>query len=466
MNNPHTEHANSNSEAKYRYFPAPTSSLSVEMLEVDLYLIHGENGEPALYRSSGLPFTSDDAARLRDSGVKFVYIPLAQHAAYRKMLLRMAEGAFSDPSLASKERGKIVRATCSKIIEDVLMFPGWPEAVSAVEDISACFEKWSEEFSSEFSYVLDMTAHDFYTSTHMVNVGVGCGMLAKAMRPGEPDLLRQVFQGGLLHDLGKRGVPEDILNKESKPTDDEWELIKAHPMNGYDELRARQGVSDIVLMMTRDHHEKLDGSGYPAGLRGDQITFHARMCCIVDTYDALTTSRPYRGPIPPVKALAIMRKEAGTKLDPEIFEAWESLVHRLLRDDPSRSFGSRLGSVTCVSAAPRDPNLALSHLKSEKRWYPRYQCQLLGQACFEHRGKPDGPDIGMWFPVGVVDISIGGLGLRFDFAPSKGDLILVRVPHDKDQVLERQGEIVRIRQGPNGTWLVGVRFTNLVVVAA
>ena len=212
--------------ARSEYFPAPLDSLTDDTLSVDLYLIHRAGAEPTLYRSSGLAFDPDDAARLRETGVKFVYIPLAQHAAYRRMLLSATDRTMSDSTIAVRERGRIVRETCSKIIDDVLMFPGWPEAVDAVGEIAACFTKWSEEKSDEFSYVLDMTAHDFYTTTHMVNVGVASGMLAKLVRPDDPLFLRQVFEGGLLHDLGSRGIPEEILNKEGKLTDEEWAVMR------------------------------------------------------------------------------------------------------------------------------------------------------------------------------------------------------------------------------------------------
>ena len=214
--------------------------------------------------------------------------------------------------------------------------------------------------------------------------------------------------------------------------------------------------------MTRDHHEKLDG--VPAGLR-EQISYPARLCCVVDIYDALTTARPYRGPVPPAKVLGMMREEAERKIDPEIFLAWDGLVRSLLREDPSRSFGGRGGSATAVSAAPRAASSPSS--LEERRSHPRHACRLLGQACFEHRGKPSGPEVGVWFPVGITDLSQGGLGLRFEFPPSRGDLIRVRIPQQgAGNALERAGEIVRVRQDPTGAWLVGIRFTNLVAGAA
>lgn len=335
-----------------------------------------------------------------------------------------------------------------------------------MQDISNLFSEWSEGSPQEFSYVLDMTAHDFYTTTHMVNVGVGCGMLARELRPGEPDLVRTIMEGGFLHDIGKRGVPEEILNKEGKPTPEEWELIRMHPVRGYDELKSRPGISPVILEMTRDHHEKLDGSGYPHGLRGSQISFAARVCAIVDIYDALTCARPYRGPTPPVKALQMMREDVGTKIDSDIFAVWESLIQRLLREDPARSFGSRLGSAATVSASARKSSTSGPLFGDDKRRYPRHNCRLLGEAVFEYRGKPVGPDLGVWFAVGITDISQGGFGMRFHFAPSKGDILRVRLNAGGEGPIERAGEVVRVRQLKDGAWGVGLRFTELVSSAA
>lgn len=452
--------------ARQQYFPAPLSSLTSDTLELDLYLLHDLRGEPTLYRSAGLAFSRDDARRLEKTGVKFVYVPLAQHAKYRRMLLDRTNEAFYDPDVALKERGKIVRETCGKLIEDVLQFPGWDGAVDAVRDISALFGEWSDTRPDEFSYVLDMTAHDFYTTTHMVNVGVACGMLARELKRDDPDLIRQMMEGGFLHDIGKRGVPEEILNKEGKLTDNEWAILRMHPTKGYEELRKKEGIPRVILEMTRDHHEKLDGSGYPNGIKGEAISFAARVCAIVDIYDALTTARPYRGPVPPAKVLQMMREDIPLKIDADIFAVWESMIQRLLREDPSRSFGSRLGSVATVSASGRSANAMGPHFGDDKRRFPRRSCRLLGQAIFEYRGKAVGPETGVWFPVGVTDISQGGVGMRFEFAPSRGDILRVRITPGSSHSIERAGEVVRVRQLKDGAWGVGLRFTELVAAAA
>src|SRR6185295_12746978 len=108
---------------------------------------------------------------------------------------------------------------------------------------------------------------------------------------------------------------EAILNKEGKLDPTEWAEVQKHPLLGFDELKIHASLPPIVPIMARDHHERIDGKGYPQGLSGDDIDFSARVCAVVDVYDAITAARPYRGPIAPVDALNMMREGRGTQFD-------------------------------------------------------------------------------------------------------------------------------------------------------
>ena len=128
------------------------------------------------------------------------------------------------------------------------------------------------------------------------------------------DLLQR---GGLLHDVGKIGVPAGILDAARKLTPEEWAQMRAHPVIG---ARIVEPIAEFadVLPMVLYHHEKLDGSGYPEGLTGDAIPYFARILAVADVYDALTSDRPYRAGMDPMAALAIIRKDAGSHFDPDV----------------------------------------------------------------------------------------------------------------------------------------------------
>jgi HD-GYP domain-containing protein (c-di-GMP phosphodiesterase class II) len=345
-------------EPAVRLFPVSADSIEVRVLPMDLYLDPGRGSKPILYRAVGVEFTAEDQRRLVEQGVQFLYIPVHQHAAYRRAMLDRLDRLFRDPNRHRSERVRIVRAACAKMIEDVLLFPRRPEAIDAVSDISRQFAAWSSANNREFSYLLDMSAHDYYTVTHMVDVAVGCGLLIRELCPDDTALQATAIQGGMLHDIGKRGVPEQILNKAGRLDSEEWRVIKQHPLMGCEELRANATVPPLVLEMVRDHHERPDGTGYPNGLSDEFLGQVARVCAVVDVFDAICAARPYRGPTPPAETLRVMHEGSGTQFDREILQAWINLVEQMIREDPERA----------PSAAEAPPQSALSHFMPQAPW--------------------------------------------------------------------------------------------------
>jgi putative two-component system response regulator len=158
-----------------------------------------------------------------------------------------------------------------------------------------------------FSLALSIEAKDPYTRGHCDRLSTYSVDMAE--RLGLPQEQRVALRrAGVVHDIGKIGVPEHVLIKNGPLTADEWIIMKQHPVIG-ERICAPLKSFRLVLPIIRYHHEKLDGSGYPEGLRGDQIPLTARILQVTDVYDALTTDRPYRAALPREEALEIMREE-------------------------------------------------------------------------------------------------------------------------------------------------------------
>jgi len=140
------------------------------------------------------------------------------------------------------------------------------------------------------------------------------------------DKLGHVRRGALLHDIGKMGIPDSILQKPGKLTDEEWEIMRKHPVYAYEWLSEIQYLRP-ALDIPYSHHEKWDGKGYPRGLIGEQIPLAARIFAIVDVWDALTSDRPYRKAWSREKTLDHVRDQSGTHFDPRVVEAFVDLIN-------------------------------------------------------------------------------------------------------------------------------------------
>ncbi|MDR2137620.1 MAG: HD-GYP domain-containing protein [Synergistaceae bacterium] len=159
---------------------------------------------------------------------------------------------------------------------------------------------------------------DEYTYVHSLNVALLGGFLANRICPGQPEVVEALSVGGVLHDLGKARVPQEVLNKPGRLTDEEFEVMKKHAAYG-EETAIENGVSDRrVLSVIRGHHERYSGNGYPDGLVKEQISLEARIAAVADVFDALTAKRVYKEPMASRAAVSLMIENMGSHFDPHV----------------------------------------------------------------------------------------------------------------------------------------------------
>jgi HD-GYP domain-containing protein (c-di-GMP phosphodiesterase class II) len=171
-----------------------------------------------------------------------------------------------------------------------------------------------------------MARHDFNTFTHITNVASYCVMLAKKLGINDDNELRKIATAAILHDLGKRFIPSRILTKTTRLTPEEREIVESHPTRGYVELCEESELDFGQLMMVYQHHEHMDGTGYPVKVLRDEIHPWARMLAVVDVFDAMTAKRPEGRPATAEQVLDFLRQQAGTQFDREVVECWISAM--------------------------------------------------------------------------------------------------------------------------------------------
>jgi putative nucleotidyltransferase with HDIG domain len=194
-------------------------------------------------------------------------------------------------------------------------------AASLVEDIS---ESVNRNVSALITLARLKNQDDY---TYMHSVAVCALMIALAKQLGLTEAqIKEAGTAGLLHDIGKMSVDSSILNKPGKLTDLEFEIVRRHPEEGHQYLLQAGGIGEAALDVCLHHHERVDGTGYPYRLKGEELSLYAKMGAICDVYDAITSNRPYKAGWCPADSIKKMASWSGTHFDADVFKAFVKTV--------------------------------------------------------------------------------------------------------------------------------------------
>lgn len=195
------------------------------------------------------------------------------------------------------------------------------DAAPIVDEINLSLSRNPEAFLN----IARLKNKDDYTYLHSVAVCALMIALSKQLELSEADV-KDAGMAGLLHDVGKMMIPDAVLNKPGKLTDEEFEIIKAHPLRGWEVLNISEGANQVALDVVLHHHERVDGTGYPEKISGDALSLFARMGAVCDVYDALTSNRCYKAGWEPAEALHKMAEWRNGHFDERIFHAFVKTV--------------------------------------------------------------------------------------------------------------------------------------------
>ncbi len=254
-------------------------------------------------------------------------MPRSQEHLYNEYMESNIRWALTDSDLSVDEKTDILYTTSCEMVREFLADPTNQSVVPRTRAIvgAAVDHLMSEE--SAFAAFLRASPMDYRTYSHSVDVAMYTLHLAQRVGCTDRTRLKEIGIGTLLHDIGKFRIPECILNKSGRLTESEWRVMRKHPTWGH-EILVRHGVkSPVVLSIVRDHHEKMDGGGYPSGVRARTLPDYVRMTTICDVFDALTTQRAYKDRLKSFPALDIMKEEMSNELDPQLFAAFVRMLH-------------------------------------------------------------------------------------------------------------------------------------------
>ena len=316
------------------YLPVPLQCVPPESLaDMEIYLAGGDSY--SLYSADEFRFSDRDAQRLLSSGVEYVYISVRDHQKYSRTIEQTLENIIADRSVISEKKAQILYATSTELANQVLASPPDAEQINRTGNISRATVQMILNDTNAFSHLFETFNHDFYTATHMVNV---CGMtisLGQQMGLVDSTLLQKIGTGAMLHDIGKQFIPLEILNAPGTLTPGQMDIVKNHVKLGYDHLLEVANLPEEALAFVIEHHERMDGSGYPQGLKHDQISLLGRLAGIVDSFDAMISMRPYRDiRFSAADALQTIEDEAPDKFDLDIVRAFAAVLEKAGKIEP------------------------------------------------------------------------------------------------------------------------------------
>jgi HD-GYP domain-containing protein (c-di-GMP phosphodiesterase class II) len=296
-------------------------------VQFDLYILHGEGGQPRLFRQHDYPFTQDDLEKLLERGIQTLYVSYADSKSYTDYLLaRVVE----DETIPLAKRYEVLREAARAVLTSALASKNVDRVVGATGDVAAQMVGTICNSNAVLFDIFELMAHDYGTFAHMMNASTYAVLLAHAFGISNQQELIEIGQGALLHDVGKLEISPKILGKRERLTEDETQIIKRHPACGFRKLSRRNDLSWSQLMMVYQHHERCDGRGYPANLLRSEIHEWARLCAIADVFDALTNDRSYRNAAALDDVLQYFDAQAGQGFD-------EEMVHCLIAAMTRRS---------------------------------------------------------------------------------------------------------------------------------
>lgn len=210
--------------------------------------------------------------------------------------------------------------------DDHLILSTLANQTAVAIDNARLYEELEQTFIQTISALANaIDVRDTYTSSHSQRIANWAATIARHMEIS-PDEVRKIYWGGLLHDVGKIGIPDEILKKSTELSKEEWEIMKTHPIIGAKLISTIKKISGVAPIVEHSH-ERYDGLGYPHGIRGEDIPVGARIISVVDSFSAMRDDRPYKKPLSKTKAIAEIKNNAGTKYDPKIVDVFLELVN-------------------------------------------------------------------------------------------------------------------------------------------
>lgn len=442
-------------------FAAAKALVDEDSVDFALYLPQASEQTPVLYRRAGDGLSQPDFERMRNNGVPFLCVRSGDLSKCETILEAKLIDLLGSSDIRPTEKAKIVHQVGTSVARGLIHGPanadGLARASHVVDNVIGCVLNDPRIAS----HMLQMADHERSTASHMFVVSALAIMLGAEIFGPEREMLTGLGLAGMMHDIGKLGINPEVLNKPTPLTFEEMQLIQQHPIESVRLLGDDPHVTPGVRQMILQHHEWVNGRGYPLGVSGDELLPGSRVLSIVDSFHAMIGRRAYRKPFTPHQANRALIAQAGRQFDRDLLVCWRELFERCWSQAPQ--------------ALPVDPVTGSDEVSSRHEHRPtpptrgvfgprsqRFTCDRDVRIKCVYAGRLNdatcAPDE---FLTSIHDVSRGGLCIYSGYPMYRGEVVHLQIEQGKQPVWVR-GVVAWCRQHEANVYKTGLRFVERI----
>jgi len=450
-------------EQQYAKIPLAAVRALVEEQSADFEVfLPGTNEQgPVLYRTAGIGLSQPDFDRLGAHGVTSLYVlPDDYHRCETTLEVKLND-IIANPRVTPEDKAQVVQSVGTCVARDLIQSSVNAEHVGRASTVLDCMINCVLSDPVIAASLLEMAGHERSTASHMFVVANLAVMLGAEVFGSDIETLKDLGFAGMLHDVGKLSIGPEVLNKSTPLTPAELDLVHQHPIESVRLIGDNQGVSCAVRQMILQHHERVDGRGYPLGLNGDELLAGSKLLSIVDSFHAMIGHRSYRRPLTPSDAISVLATQAGKQFDANLFVYWQGLFERSWSEDATRRLREHLASPHELSSRHEHRPTPIAQRELLQR-PPRFACHGKTVVQCVYAGRlTDATAAPEEFAALAHDVSRGGLCIYTAHPMYRGEIVHVRVKIN-DRHFWVRSSVAWCRRQDACAFRIGLRFATRI----
>ena len=294
--------------------------------QFDIFTVPESEKAPVLYTRRNTPINKEVYQSLADLQGNAVYITDEDLSIYLGYVEKNLPFILETNNLSIPVKVEVMYESAQRVTEGLLALSDAPNMIPRARALVITISDFIYREKNFFKHFLKICSYDYSENRHGVNVLIYSLCLAQRIGIRDVGWIQNFCTGALLLDLGKGGINKKILNQNGPLNSSQWKTMKMHTIWSYEALQSHGIIDEVILNIARCHHEKINGTGYPDGLSGDEIPQYVRIVTICDIFDALTTKRAYSDATDSFKALKMMQDKMTGEIDPDIFKVFVKMM--------------------------------------------------------------------------------------------------------------------------------------------